>query len=238
MTRHVFIKLQSILLAAGLLLLLAPLLLAENETTAPAAQPSVRIGMMCTIFRDVPEPMVQIMLRPLKSLMEAQTGVTPQLVPTGDADTLGKQLADDKLQLGVFHGVEFGWARAKYSNLKPLMITMSHDKQLRAFLVVQRDSTIATCCDLKGKTVALPRRSKEHCHLFLERRCQDGNPAQSTLGRVLTPADCEEALDNVVDGVAAAAVVDQIALDTYQELKPARFAKLKIAERWKSSPRP
>ncbi len=108
MTRHVFIKLQSILLAAGLLLLLAPLLLAENETAAPA-QPSVRIGMMSTIFRDVPEPMVQIMLRPLKSLMEAQTGVTPQLVPTGNADTLGKQLADDKLQLGVFHGVEFGW---------------------------------------------------------------------------------------------------------------------------------
>jgi hypothetical protein len=40
--------------------------------------------------------------------------VSGELVPCGDADNLGRQLMDDKVQLGVFHGIEFAWARQKY----------------------------------------------------------------------------------------------------------------------------
>lgn len=194
-------------------------------------QPSVRIGLVTSLFRDIPEPMIHVLLAPLKSLMESQTGVSPQLACAGHAEKLAKELAEDKVQLGVFHGVEFAWARMKYPNLKPLMITTTHEPQLRALLVVNQDSEVQTFCDLKRKTVALPRRSKEHCHLFMERRCKDGtDPAKAGFARLLTPPDSEEALDNVVDGTVAAAVVDQFALNRYKELKPVRFSKLKIVQ--------
>src|SRR3954471_14889778 len=50
----------------------------------------IRIGLIGSLFRDTPEPMVQVMMRPFKCLMEQQTGVTGQLVSGGDADHLGK----------------------------------------------------------------------------------------------------------------------------------------------------
>src|SRR5581483_4119811 len=82
----------------------------------------LRIGLIGTLFRDVPETAVMAMMQPFATLMESQTGLTGQLIPAGDADDLGQQLANDKVQLGVFHGVEFAWARQKYPDLKPLVI--------------------------------------------------------------------------------------------------------------------
>jgi ABC-type phosphate/phosphonate transport system substrate-binding protein len=197
----------------------------------PAPSNTVQIGVVNSLFRDMPESMIKVVMTPLKSLMETQTGLSPQLLPGGDAEQLGKQLMDRKVQLGVFHGVEFAWARQKYPDLKPLMITVSQQRQFRAYLVVCCDNGATCFADLKNKTVALPRRSREHCHLFLERRCQAcGQPAKTFLAKVTTPPDSEEALDNVVDGVAHAAVVDKLALDSYQERKPGRFTKLKIAQ--------
>src|SRR5262245_45466183 len=98
----------------GLLALVAP--------TAERIGPSdpVRIGMIGTLFRDVPEATVQTMMQPFGALMESQTGVNGLLVPSGDAESMGQELASDKLHLGVFHGIEFAWARQKFPELRPL----------------------------------------------------------------------------------------------------------------------
>jgi ABC-type phosphate/phosphonate transport system substrate-binding protein len=48
-------------------------------------------------------------------------------------------------------------------------------------------------------------------------------------GKITNPATVEDALDDVVDGVAQVCVVDSVALDCYKRRKPGRFAKLKIA---------
>ena len=41
---------------------------------------AVRIGLAATLFRDTPDALVQTMMRPFRSLMESQTGLTGQLV--------------------------------------------------------------------------------------------------------------------------------------------------------------
>src|SRR4051812_26542990 len=103
--------------------LLAAVLLRFPAAAAESSPPrAVRIGLVGSLFRDTSEPMVKVMLGPFKALMESQTGARSELVVVKEVDGLGTQLNDGKVQLAVFHGFEFAWARLKYPELRPLMI--------------------------------------------------------------------------------------------------------------------
>jgi ABC-type phosphate/phosphonate transport system substrate-binding protein len=193
---------------------------------------TVRIGLTCSLFRDTPDVLVQGMMRPFKSLMEAQTGLSGELVPGVKSDELGQRLKDDKVQLAVYQGFEFAWARQKYPELKPLMLAVNQQKYLRAYVIVRDDSGAASLADLKGKTIDVPRRTREHCHLYLERHCQAaGKPTSEFFAKVLTPLTPEEAVDDVVNGQADSALADGCILDWYEKHKPTRFARLKVIEK-------
>jgi len=190
----------------------------------------VRIGLVSSLFRETPEPLIQAMMRPFKSLMEAQTGLSGELVSGGDADHLAKQLMDGKLQLGLFHGFELAWAKQKLPRLRPLMIIVNHDSRLRAHLVVRRDNPVASIADLKGKSLAVPLRTREHCRLFAERRCIDCDNCglERFFAQIVKPVDAEDALDSVIDGQTEAALIDGVTLTTYKHDHPNAFAKLRV----------
>jgi ABC-type phosphate/phosphonate transport system substrate-binding protein len=172
---------------------------------------------------------MQILMRPFKSLMEEQTGVYGVLVNAGDQDELGPQIMDDKLQLGVFHGFEFAWARLKFPELRPLLIAVNQENYLRSLLIVREDNSAQSVADLKNKILTVPRLNREHCRLYLERRCTlPGVATEKHYAQIVSAGDIEEALDLVVDGKAAAAVVDQVEMEGYRKNKPGRSAKLKI----------
>jgi ABC-type phosphate/phosphonate transport system substrate-binding protein len=222
--------------AAGLAACLAPAQprAAAAEEATPA---TVRIGLVETLFPDTPEPLMQVMIRPFKSLMESQTGVRGHVVVGGDADAVGRQLKEDRIQLGVFHGIEFAWVRMKNPDLKPLLIAVNRNRVLHACLVVAAGSEARDYADLKGKKVGLPRLSRDHCRLFLERRCcKPGCTPAKFYGEVAVPPDTEYALDDVVDGKLDAAVVDVVALDGFRKLKPGRAARLKILQQSEAFP--
>jgi ABC-type phosphate/phosphonate transport system substrate-binding protein len=232
MSRPGSIAIGLILLAAVLPGLATPA--AENEA-APAA--AVRIGLISTLFRDTPAPVVQALMEPFGTLMESQTGVSGRLIAGGDAETLGRQLKEDRLQLAVFHGIEFAWAQQKFPDLRPLVLAVNRHRILHAHLLVRDDQGAANLAALKGKVLALPRRSREHCRVFLDRCCQDlGQEPKDFFGKITTPPNLEEALDELVRGNVDATVVDGVALECYQEEKPACFARLKTLK--KSEPFP
>jgi ABC-type phosphate/phosphonate transport system substrate-binding protein len=197
----------------------------------------VRVGLINTLFRGVPESMIDVVARPFQKLLESQTGVNGQLVIGGDSDSLRRKLLEDEVQIGVFHGIEFAWARLKAPALKPLLIAVNRQPFLRAHLVVRRDSLAAGPGDLKGTTLALPNCSREHCRLFLERRCV---PSGCTPGEfftaVTTPSDTDDALDQVVEKQAQAAVVDAVDLAAYQRRKPGRASCLRTLQESESFP--
>src|SRR5579875_2814158 len=164
------------------------LLLASGSAFVPRATRAgedgflVRIGLIRSLFRDTSEPLMQVIMRPFKSLMEAQTGVQGQLVAGGDANDLAQRLKSGDCQLGIFHGFEFAWARQTVPELKPLLIAVpplapsrmergGGGPYLRAHLVVAAEGSAKSVADLKGQVIALPYMSREHCRLFLERRC-------------------------------------------------------------------
>lgn len=195
------------------------------------AKPTIQIGMINSLFRDVPDSLVDLMAKPFGTLMATQTGMNGNLVKTGDVRDLGRRLMDKQVHVGIFHGFEYAWARQTYPELKPLCIAVNQEKSLRALLVVKAGSTIAGFADLKEKQLNFPKGSRGHCHLFLECRCQECGQCspQDFLSKIVASPTAEDALDEVVDGDAAAVLLDGIALDCYKRRKPGRFNQLKVA---------
>jgi ABC-type phosphate/phosphonate transport system substrate-binding protein len=188
----------------------------------------VRIGVVSSLFRDTSESLMQIVMRPFRSLLEAQTGMSGRLVSGGDAQHLGQRLKAGEIHLGIFHGIEFAWAKEKIPQLKPLLIAVNKQPYLRAHLIVKNDDKVQSLGDLKRGVVALPNLSREHCWLFLERSCvPEGQKPESFFNRVSRPRDAAYAIDDVLDGVAQAAVIDDADLQEYRKQSPEYFAKVK-----------
>jgi ABC-type phosphate/phosphonate transport system substrate-binding protein len=188
----------------------------------------VRIGVVSTLFRNTPEPMVQVITRPLRALLESQTGTPGQIVLGGEALALARKVNDGQVDFGVFHGHELAWARKKYPSLKPVLIAVNRHRYVQARAVVRKDHRAASVADLAGEVAAVPSQAKEHCRLFFERRCtKDGQPPARFFREVTAPADGEDALDDVVDRKAAVAVVDLVDLESYRKAKPGRARHLR-----------
>jgi ABC-type phosphate/phosphonate transport system substrate-binding protein len=203
--------------------------LAQEEKVAPDP---VKIGLVRSFLRDLPPSMVQLMMQPFSLLMKAQTGLNGELVPCRDAFDLARQLHEDRLQLGVFNGFEFAWAREKYPDLQPLCIVINHERHLTASLVVRGDSNLTSVDDLKGKTVAVPRYCPEHCRLYLNRLTRElGAQPKQFFAKVMVPSNVEETLDDVLRGKLQAAVVDGVSLECYHQVKAACFARLKVLKK-------
>lgn len=197
---------------------------------ASAGGESLRVGMVQTFFHDLSAPLIEEATGPFGKLMQETTGLTGELVVGGDPFTVARQLDDGKLQLGVFHGFEFAWVRQKHPELRPLMVASNAKTPPQSYVLVTGESPAAGFADLKGKDVAVPKRSKEYSRRFVERlsREQGAAGAKEFFGRVVVPANTESALDELRQGKFHAAVVDAYGLEFYRDLKPGVFAKLKV----------
>ncbi len=220
------------LLLIGVAVALGGVLAAALTRAEVSGRGPIRIGMAGSLFRDMPEAMVMACMKPFQALMESQTGLRGHLVPGGDAYALGAKLSADKVQLGVFHGFEFAWAQKKFPDLRPLMIAVNQQRHLYALLVVARNSPARRFADLKGKKVAIPCMTRAHCRLYLDTCCQEaGKTAEEFFGKLAEPLNVEDALDDVIDGAADAALVDGVALDCFRSRKPGRYARLRVLQK-------
>ncbi len=219
----------SVVLALGGGLAVACLPSAAGE---PSSHPApVKIGLIASLFREVPESTATAMLGPFGALMEAQTGVRGEVAIGGDAMGLGQSLADNHIQLAVFHGVEFAWAKTRHPELKPLVVAVNQAAFLHAVVCVRGDSKATALNDMQNKTIAIPRESRDHCYLFVERRCPEYKRGpRGYFSKITTPANAEEALDDVVDGVVQGTVIDGVSLESYRRRKPGRFTHIKAVE--------
>lgn len=211
--------------AAGLAALAGAALPVWGEEKKRVPNP-VKLGLVGSLFREVPSPLVLFAMNPFKTYLEAQMKVKSELVASGDAVDLGRDLRLDKLHLGVFHGVELAWARQRYTSLKPLFIAVNGTPELRAHVIVKQGGP-ARLADLEKKKLVIPSRTREHCWMFLERRCVAPGTKPNTVfdfHRVSTP---EYGLDLVVDGKAPAALIDGADWEAYKKAFPADAGKLR-----------
>jgi ABC-type phosphate/phosphonate transport system substrate-binding protein len=230
------------ILRSGVFFALALALLAAaraGDDREPASNRApIRIAVAESFFRDIPEPLVRPLVEPLRILMVSQTGMDGEVILPKGTMPLARDLAEEKLQLALFHGFEFAWAKHKYPELQPLVIALHRQRELKVYLMVRADSPIRSYPDFQGKPVSLPCYCQEHCWVYMERACRDAgqNDPKKFFSPLTHPANAEVGLDELADGKVQAAIVDNIALEAYKERKPARAAKLKIVQESESFP--
>src|SRR4051812_13176279 len=98
----------------------------------PAPSPVMKIGMLKSMFRDVPPALFNAMSVPFQNVVESQTGLKGQLVVVSTPEEMTKNLRDGDLQLGVYHGFEFAWMKLQDKELQPLMLVSSNPNLLKA----------------------------------------------------------------------------------------------------------
>ncbi len=200
---------------------------AADVRAADPAPGQLKIGMLSGMFRDVPPATLQALAKPFAELMRKQVGYTGDIEVLDDPLALADRLKDKKVQLGVFHGFEFAWAKQRCDDLLPLIVTRPPGGKVRAMVVVLKSHPATTVADLKGEGVLIPRGAKAHALAFLDksRTGLDESVAKPAAKPLQTP---EDALNAVATGEAKAALVDAVALEGYQILQPSAFKGLKI----------
>jgi ABC-type phosphate/phosphonate transport system substrate-binding protein len=212
-----------ILFAFGLIVVFAP-----GAVHAQQGAPKVKIGLPANLFRDIPRATIDFLMPTFAKLMQAETGVHGEAILLAGPDEVGAQLADNKVQLAVFHGFEFAWAQNKHKELRPLVIAVSQNPTLTAEVVVAKDSSITRLEDLQGQKIAIPKGTREHARLFLARRTQRlGHRQEKFFAAITTPQTVAAALEDVANGRVQAIVVDGAALANYKWANPGKAAKLR-----------
>lgn len=213
----------------AMMALLAAWLVPGRPCQANANPGIIRIGLIDTLGQGIPRVLVHNVLTPFKELMEEQTSLSSEIVSGGDAHGLAQKLQDDKVQLGVFHGHEYAWAQMKYPKLQTIALCVNKEQLLKAVLVVRKSAGYDSPQSLRGKVISVAKLNRAHCRLYLERRCvRPGSTPEKTFSRVLAPLEVFESLDSVMNGRAAAAVVDAVSLDEYREAFPGRARYLRV----------
>jgi ABC-type phosphate/phosphonate transport system substrate-binding protein len=212
---------------AALAAFVAAVLLAA---AAPAEAESVRvkIGIVKGLLRDLKPALFRVLAVHFQTVMESQTGLRGELVSVESAEALRQQLADGAVQLGVFHGFEFGWMRDKQPDLEPLMLNAIDPDSLKAVVVVAKNSPAkgVGCC--RGQRLALAHNTRADIKLYLTRQC--GGSLRDYFGEPRSCVSPEDALDDLADGNADVAVVDRACWKMFARRKPGRAAKLRMLE--------
>src|SRR5262249_35078203 len=158
---------------------------------------------------------------------EDATGMSGAVVQGGSPRELAGKLKKDEVQLGVFQGVEYAWARTFNDKLVPLVICVNQARTLKAYLIVRAAWQGSKVSDLEGTSLILPAERREHCRAFLDYKCVSGDKAPTKFySAIKTAEDVEEALDEVCDGNATATVVDGLPWSAFGKAKPGRAKKL------------
>jgi ABC-type phosphate/phosphonate transport system substrate-binding protein len=193
---------------------------------AKAAEP-LKLGMVNAFFHDLPKVVIEIVTGPFGQLMKETTGLDGSLSIGEDAFGTAAQLNDGKLQFGVFHGHELAWVQKRYPHLKPLLVVVNKQHDVRGFVIIHKDNPAKTMADLRGKIIDVPAQTKEHCRVFLGKHCGDNaqNDPKVFFAKIARSDSFVDALDDVCKGNAQAAVVDTITLAFYKDIKGPCFAK-------------
>jgi ABC-type phosphate/phosphonate transport system substrate-binding protein len=196
---------------------------------APAAEPAgeLRIGMLSGMFRDVPSGMVHSLAKPFRDLMTKQVGYDGDVEMVDDPLTLAEKMKDGKVQLGVFHGFEFAWAKQRCDDLVPLIVTRPPGGKVQAMVVVHRTCAAKGVSDLKSECVHIPRGAKAHSLAFLD-KCRIGLDSTTCKPTPKVNQTPEDVLNAVATGDATAALVDTSALEGYKALQPGGYKSLRI----------
>jgi ABC-type phosphate/phosphonate transport system substrate-binding protein len=199
----------------------------------------LRIGTSGSLAMDTSSQKEEAALQTLKAFIKEETGLENEILRQKDWQELVDKMAKGDLHLGVLQGYEYAWAQEKHPDLKPLALAVNVHTYPVAYVVTNRNNKAGSFADLQGQSLSIPGTGQHYLRLFVERQSQAaGKKLEEFFAKVTTPDNAEDALDDVVDGVVQATVVDQAALEAFKRRKPGRFKNIKEVARSKPFPPP
>jgi ABC-type phosphate/phosphonate transport system substrate-binding protein len=224
-----------VLAAVGLALLLA--VPATVVTGQQEKFDVLRIGSSGTLTGESKGDKEKSALETLKSFIQDETGYKSEILRQKDWRTLAEKMTKGQLQVGVFQGYEFAWAKEKFPELNPLMLAINVYRYPEVYVVARKNDPAKDFAGLKGQSLAIPAAGQGYLRLFVDRECgKQGTKPEAFFSKIQTPDNFEDALDDMVDGTVKAVVADRAALEGYKRRKPGRFRQLKAVA--KSAPLP
>src|SRR5437660_1617851 len=202
---------------------------------AHAQQPKIdvlRIGASGSLSTEKRGDKENSALETLKAFIMEETGLANEILQQKDWRELVDKMSKGDLHLGVFQGYEFAWAQEKQPELRPLALAVNVYRYPVGYVVTQRDSPAKDFAGLQGQSISIPAAGQRFLRLFVEHESQAaGKKPEAFFSKITSPDNIEDALDDVVDGVIQATVVDRATLEAYKRRKPGRFKQLKpVAE--------
>ncbi len=201
----------------------AVFLLPAIEPPATPDPEIVRIGIVGSLSQNTSPRLRELFAPELNSLVKDFTGLKSVSLQGLDPFTAARQLQAGKWHLGVFEGVHFAWAQAKYPRLQPLLLAVNQEEPIQAVLAVKKGSEIKSFADLKGKDVDILEWQLP-CRLFAEK--ETGGRPGKYFARLFQSQDGQEALNDVLRGKVKAAIVDAATLSQFKDLYPGRYQML------------
>ena len=194
----------------------------------------VTFGIVDSLVADLTKGKKDFLKSEFTNLVNDFTTVKSSVFLGGDPLAAGQHLKDGKWHFGVFQGVEFARAQAKYPRLQPFMIATFKQPTLYALLIAKKGGNQTGFDDFKGKNVGV-LDAREHCRLFAEKGA--GGKADF-FGKLSKSTNVEDTLDDVLLGKLDAAIVDNANFKVYKEIHPGRFEKLKVVMKSEYFPAP
>jgi ABC-type phosphate/phosphonate transport system substrate-binding protein len=161
----------------------------------------------------------------LEDFIKDETGMKNNITKTKTWRELADKLERGDFHLGMFQGYELAWARESHKGLRPLAIAVNVQRYPVVHVVAQKSGNVKDMADLKGKTVGIPAEAPAFLRLFVEKEV--GKKAEDYFSKFTRKDNVEDAVDDVVDGEMAAAVVEHASLEAYKRRKPGRFNLLR-----------
>lgn len=203
-------------------------LLVASLAWAQQGKTELRIGTSGAIAEEKPGE-TKGAIETLRDFIKDETSFKNEIIRQKDWRELADKMVKKELNIGVFQGFEFAWAQEKYPALKPLAIAANMRPYRTDYLIVHANGGINNFANLAGKTLSLPKTNQREPQLFIAKLCRDqGKGLNQFFAKIVSPPNAEEALDDVVDKVVQATVVERVAGDAYKRRKPGRFAQLKM----------
>jgi ABC-type phosphate/phosphonate transport system substrate-binding protein len=188
----------------------------------------LRIGTSGTLAPSSSKQKEKTAVDALQSFIKEETGLNDQIERAKDWRQLAEKLAKGEVQVGVFQGFEFAWAKHDFPQLQALVVTTTNDTYPYVSVMTRKDNQAADFAGLAAATVAVPASGAPFLRLYLDKECAaQGKDVKSFFGKMSAPENPEDALDAVVDRGAQVAVVEHASVDSYKRRKPGRFNQLK-----------
>jgi ABC-type phosphate/phosphonate transport system substrate-binding protein len=205
----------------------ALMLVLSLATDANAQAKPLRIAIAKSFLVDQPKGVAEIATDDFKSVMKKATDLDGNITSKLTSTEIADKLAAKQLDFGIFHAHEFAWAQKKYPEIKPLMIAADKQPVEQVYIIVHKSDGIKSFADLRGKKIDVPLGTKEHCRLFLQKRCADvGAKMPGDFFAGIEKSDSKKvALDKVAQEKVAAALIDRNGLEFYKDIRGPVFEK-------------